>query len=141
MYPTENEIQSRLSSFYEREFPSRENIRISDLARISDGWENEIYSFTIEYEEATERKREDLILRIYPGDDAPEKSAREFNAMKQLHEIDFPVAKVLLWELDSSPFGKPFIIMEKINFSYLQNVNRNDGLEKGEFYGKEESEG
>ena len=115
MCSPENGIQSRLSSFCEKEFPSRENIRISDLARISEGWENEIYSFTIEYQEATERKREDLILRIYPGDDAAEKSAREFRAMKRLHEIGFPVPEVSLLELDNSPFGRPFVIMEKIN--------------------------
>lgn len=112
---TENEIQSRLLSFYEREFPSRESTQISSLTQITDGWENEVYSFTIEYEEATERKREYLILRIYPGNDAPQKSEREFNAMKQLHEIGFPVPEVLLLELDNSPFGKPFVIMEKIN--------------------------
>jgi aminoglycoside phosphotransferase (APT) family kinase protein len=115
MSPTENEIQNRLLSFYEKEFPSRENTKISSLTKITDGWENEVYSFTIEYEEATERKCEDLILRIYPGNDAPQKSVREFNAMKKLHEVGFPAPEVFLLELDNSPFGKPFVIMEKIN--------------------------
>ncbi len=130
MSSTEDEIQSRLLSFYEREFPSRENIQISDLTTITDGWENEVYSFTIEYEEAAES--EDLILRIYPGNDAPQKSAREFNAMKQLYEIGFPLPKVLLLELDDSPFGKPFVVMEKIKGRSMLSVLRESPDEKKE---------
>jgi len=90
-------------------------MQISSLTQITGGWENEVYSFTLEDEEAAGRKCEDLILRIYPGNDAPQKSAREFNAMKQLYEVGFPVPEVLLLELDNSPFGKPFVIMEKID--------------------------
>jgi aminoglycoside phosphotransferase (APT) family kinase protein len=127
---TENDIQNRLLNFYKREFPLRESITISSLTQITDGWENEVYSFTIEYGEATDlpasegkwRKCEDLILRIYPGHDAPQKSEREFNAMKKLHEIGFPVPQVLLLELNNSPFGKPFVIMEKINGKSMGDV-------------------
>jgi len=111
----EDEVQSRLLSFYEKRFPSRANIRISALTKISDGWESEVYPFTLEYGEAAERTHEDLILRIYPGDYAPQKAAREFNGMKKLHELGFPVPEVLILELDDSPFGKPFVIMEKID--------------------------
>jgi aminoglycoside phosphotransferase (APT) family kinase protein len=111
----ENEIQSRLQSFYENRFASRENIRISALTKISDGWENEVYSFIIEYGQHTDRKHEDLILRIYPGDGAPKKAAKESNGMKELHEFGFPVPEVFILELDDSPFGKPFVIMEKIH--------------------------
>jgi len=107
-------VQNRLLSLYERDFPSKEHVRIIDLARISDGWENDVYSFAVEYGKANDRQREDLILRIYPGDDAPQKSAREFNAMKQLYEIGYPVPQVLLLKTDGALFGKPFVIMERI---------------------------
>jgi aminoglycoside phosphotransferase (APT) family kinase protein len=107
-------IQNRLLSLYERDFPSKEHVRIIDLARISDGWENDVYSFAVESGKANDREREDLILRIYPGDDAPQKSAREFNAMKQLYEIGYPVPQVLLLKTDGALFGKPFVIMERI---------------------------
>jgi aminoglycoside phosphotransferase (APT) family kinase protein len=117
-----NEIQSKLLSFYEREFPLRENMRISAFTQITDGWENEVYSFTVEYVEAKERKYKDLILRIYPGNDALQKSAREFNAMKKLHAVGFPLPEVLLLELDNSTFGKPFVIMEKINGRSIGDV-------------------
>jgi aminoglycoside phosphotransferase (APT) family kinase protein len=99
--------------------PSAENVEVHGLARISDGWETDVYSFAVEYGKANSRQREELILRIYPGDDASQKSAREFNAMKQLHSVGYPVPQVLLLEQeDASPndvsFGKPFVIMERI---------------------------
>jgi len=109
----ENDIQRRLLDFYKKRVDA--NITLPVFLKISDGWENEVYSFTVEYEEDGERKRDDLILRIYPGDGARQKAAREFNGMKKLHELGFPVPEVLILEMDDSPFGKPFVIMEKIN--------------------------
>jgi len=118
----DKEIQSRLLSFYEKKFASWQKIKISHLTSISDGWENEVYSFTIEHEEDTGRTCEDLILRIYPGDGAPQKADKEFNAMKKLHGAGFPVPEVLILELDDSHFGKPFVIMEKINGRLMGEV-------------------
>lgn len=109
------EIQNNLVSFYRAKFPSREDMVISHFKHISAGWENEVYSFTIGYKEAGKRFREEMILRIYPGDNAPQKAAREFNGMKKLYELGFPVPQVFVLELDNSPFGSPFVIMEKIN--------------------------
>jgi len=126
----ENDVQSKLLSFFKsRGMPRREgNITIPDLVKITDGWENEVYSFKMEYEETG--KQEDLILRIYPGDDAIWKSAREFNAMKRLHEVGFPVPGVLLLESGDSPFGKPFVIMEKINGRIMGHVIDRSSEEK-----------
>ena len=115
MSPIENEIQSKLLRFYEKRSASRESIEVLDLTRITDSWENEVYSFTVEYTEPTGRTRRDLILRIYPGDHAAQKAAREFNGMRKLHELGFPVPEVFTLGSDDSPFGKPFVIMEKIN--------------------------
>ena len=111
----ENEIQNRLLSFYEEKYASSGIARIVDLAKVSDGWENEVYSFAVERGQAEKQNREDLILRIYPGDGAPRKAEKEFGGMKKLHEMGFPVPEVLVLELDRSYFGKPFVIMERIN--------------------------
>ncbi len=122
MCPAENDIQSRLLNFYQKQFPAKENVQILDLTRISDGWENEVYSFTICYEESARQKHEDLILRIYPGDDAAEKSANEFNIMKRLYEVGYPVPEVLLLEPNSPHLGKPFVIMEKVDGQSLKDA-------------------
>lgn len=115
MCPTVNDIQSRLLNFYKKKSPFDKNIRILDLEPISDGWETEVYSFRAQYEEGAQRKHEDLILRIYPSNDAVEKSTREFHVMKRLHEVGCPVPKVLFLEPENPYFGRPFVIMEKIN--------------------------
>ena len=122
MSPMDKEIQRRLLDFYKKKSASWESINIPDLAKISDGWENEVYSFTIGYKKNIGQLHENLILRIYPGDDAPHKAAREFNGMRKLYELGFPVPEVLMLELDDSTFGKPFIIMEKIEGRSMLSV-------------------
>jgi aminoglycoside phosphotransferase (APT) family kinase protein len=118
MKDTRNEIRSELVRIYrtkvDPQLASAENVQIYDLARISDGWETDVYRFTIEYSEANEQQREDRILRIYPGNDAAQKSAHEFNVMKQLYAAGYPVPQVLRLETDGALFGKPFVIMERI---------------------------
>ena len=108
-------MQSRLLSFLERAFPSRRNLHLSDLTKISGGWETDIYAFTLEYEEAQEARREELILRIFPGDRALDKASKEFRAMKLLHEAGYPVPQVFWLETDAATLGQPFIMMEKVN--------------------------
>jgi aminoglycoside phosphotransferase (APT) family kinase protein len=115
MTPVQKEIQGRLARLYAQQFPSVENAHVRDLVQISDGWENELYAYTVEYGPAVARKREDLVLRIYPGEDAREKSAREFSAMRQLYEVGYPVPQVYHLDPDGGPLGKPFVIMAKID--------------------------
>ena len=112
-------MQRRLQAYYARAFPARQGVQVSDLASISAGWESDMYSFAAEHGPAGKRRREELILRIYPGDDAHDKSAREFHGMSQLHKAGYPVPQVLILERGNSPFGKPFVIMEKIEGQVL----------------------
>ncbi len=122
MSALEQEIKSGLLSFYESKFAAWEYIRVPAVTKISDGWENEVYSFAVEYKKNTEQIHEDLILRVYPGDDARQKSAKEFDGMKKLHKLGFPVPEVFMLEVDNSPFGKPFVIMEKIEGRSMWSV-------------------
>jgi len=118
-YNVSDDMQSRLQAYYARAFPARENVKVRQLANITAGWESEMYSFDVEYGPAGEHQREELILRIYPGDDAYSKSAHEFHGMSQLHRAGYPVPRVLVLEREHSPFGKPFVIMERIEGQVL----------------------
>lgn len=92
------------------------------MSRITKGWETELYSFKIEYGEHGERKHNDLILRLYPDRYAKEKSEKEFLAMSLLSRAGYPVPKVLLQGSEGSPFGKPFIVIEKIQGRTMTDV-------------------
>jgi aminoglycoside phosphotransferase (APT) family kinase protein len=109
-----DDLQSQLQAYCVRAFPSRQGVRVSGLASVSAGWESDVYSFDVEHGPPGARRREELILRIYPGDDAHAKSAREFRGMRHLHEAGYPVPRVLLLERENSPFGRPFVIMERV---------------------------
>jgi len=110
-----NQIARRLRAYCEDKFQSKHAVRIRNLENITTGWESEIYTFSLEHGQASQRVREELVLRLYSGEGAGEKAAREFRSIKRLHEVGYPVPQVYLWERELSPLGQPFIIMKKIN--------------------------
>ena len=95
-------------------FSEAQDLTISDPVRISEGWETEIYSFDFAYKADGEPRRELLILRIFPGQGTGPQAVKEFNAMKRLFLAGYPVPLVLHQGGEDSPFGKPFILMERI---------------------------
>jgi aminoglycoside phosphotransferase (APT) family kinase protein len=86
-------------------------IAVTDVSRISDGWETDVWSFTIRYETGGSKE---LILRIYQGQGAPAKAALEFQTMERLGEAGYPVPTVHLVAASETRFGGPFIIMDRI---------------------------
>src|ERR1700687_6114902 len=109
MSPLFPEIELGLLAFYQAGAPMHSTAQVLDLRAISDGWENEVYSFALAGEAPDAPAREELILRIYPGSDAPRKSAREFDAMRRLQQVGFPVPRMLWLELDIAWLGRPFV--------------------------------
>jgi len=117
-----DDMQNHLQTYCATAFPTRQEVQVTDLTTISSGWESDIYSFAVEHGPAGGRRREELILRIYPADDAYDKSRREFHGMSQLHKAGYPVPQVLILEREHSPFGKPFVIMERIEGRVLWSL-------------------
>ena len=116
------DVAHRLQEYYENEFPSWTGVKVSSVSRIREGWENEVYSFHLEFEESGKRRGRNLILRIYQGDGAREKSCREYTTMKLLRDVSFPVPRVELHESDPETFGKPFVVMEKVDGLLLGEI-------------------
>jgi len=114
-----DDMQSRLQAYCARAFPARREVRVNDVVSVSAGWETDVYSFAVEHGPAWGRRREELILRIYAGDDAHGKSAHKCHGMSQLHKAGYPVPQVLVLERENSLFGKPFVIMERIEGQLL----------------------
>ena len=116
------DVRDRLQGYCEGAFPAWRDVRVGEVVSVNEGWESDIYSFELTHGPDGVREREGLILRIYPGDDAVQKSAREFRGMRQLHRAGYPVPEVLVLERERSPFGKPFVIMERIEGRMLWPV-------------------
>ena len=95
-------------------YPNRQDLRVSDLCRIADGWECDVYAFTVASREAGEPRHDNLILRLYQGDRGAAKASTEFEAMRGLRDAGYPVPQVHFLETDPSQLGKSFIIMERI---------------------------
>lgn len=114
-----DQIARRLQAYCQDKFQSKHDVRILNLENITTGWESEVYAFTLEHGQPSTRVREGLVLRLYSGEGAEDKSAREFRSIKRLREIEYPVPQVHVLERDPSRFGKPFIIMEKLDGQVL----------------------
>ena len=111
-----NDLKDGLERFLAEVYLSRQDLAVDRLANISDGWESEMYSFILSFGAAASRTEETLILRIYPGDHASEKSQRESAGMRRLFEAGYPVPRICA--VDSSGLGyidQPFVIMEFVD--------------------------
>ena len=106
---------SQLAHYLRRAYPQARSLSIRDFAAINSGWENEVYSFTLNEGPFGSRAREELILRIYPGYNALERANKEIQALEGLHRVGYPVPRVFLHDAgETSPFGLPFLLMERI---------------------------
>jgi aminoglycoside phosphotransferase (APT) family kinase protein len=110
-----SELHRHLQVYCERAFPGRLDITVSMPVSLSAGWESETYAFDVEFGLIEARQREALLLRLYSGRDAAIESVHEFQSLQQLRRLGYPVPHVALAGGERSPFGKPFIIMERIN--------------------------
>ncbi len=101
-------LQDQLLTYFQEKLPAHKNALITHFAAISDGWETEVYAFDLDAQK--------LILRAYPGDseNAGRKAAHEFDSLKKLHAMGYPVPEVFYQETDPAWIGKPFIIMARI---------------------------
>jgi aminoglycoside phosphotransferase (APT) family kinase protein len=106
--------EARLSSYLRQNLSDRNNLRVANVSHITEGWETEIYSIDLEYVAESELIQEGLILRMYPGRFAVGSAHKEFQLLRGLRRVEYPVPKVFLVEQDASQLGAPFMVMERI---------------------------
>ena len=106
------EIRTQLETYYHQNLPGMQNARVQNLAQMNQGWESIIYAFDLLPDDQSRPLA--MVLRIYPGMDAFQKSKREFDGMRTLARTGYPVPRVDYLERSDSPFKKPFLLMERI---------------------------
>lgn len=123
-----------LEAYCAAAFRNKENAQVKGLTDISAGWESTLYSFWLEHGPAAERQTERMVLRLLVGEGADDKARREFQAMRRLYQVGYPVPDVYTLECESSPFGQPFILMEHIDGEQLWPLISNaTGQEREQF--------
>jgi aminoglycoside phosphotransferase (APT) family kinase protein len=121
MFNTYEEIQHFLP-LYARIFPWRTHIRIDTCTNISTGWEGDLFCLILEYEEESEQKTEEAILKLYHGEDGTRKARSEFYSLRLLARAGYPVPRALFAALENSPFGRAGVAMEKIQGQTVAHV-------------------
>ena len=101
-----------------------QTIRISNVLKIGGGFWNDVFSISLTYvNEGIPKNRElilktyleniDPVLKAYIHDEDLRKCIREYELLRDLGQIGFPVPEVYLCECDSRFLGYPFVIMQK----------------------------
>ena len=107
------------------------NVRISNIKKLSGGMTNNTCSFSLTFMSEGFEKCFDLILKDYSGkaglwskihhpDEDNRPYVKEYQTLKSLESVDFPVPKVYICEADPVFLGHPFLIM-----GYEKVVNKN----------------
>ncbi|MCW3101043.1 MAG: phosphotransferase enzyme family [Chthonomonadaceae bacterium] len=109
---TASEVAQGLHEVY-RHRESAESA-IADVSLLTSGFEADVFVFSLQ--PANDREEiQNSVLRLYAGEETAQKAAREFAVMRRLHDVGYPVPAVhLVDHTTDSPFGRPFLIMERI---------------------------
>ncbi len=94
------------------------------------GWETELYSFEVDSTKNGDQIKEHRVLRVFQGDNAGRKSAKEYSLMRKLGDVGYPVPRVYSHEVSGVAIGKPFILMERILGTTLDAAYRNEEPEE-----------
>jgi len=90
---------------------------VTRIAILGSGWETTIYEFTIG---ARSSRAPDLpihsplVLRLYDGDRAEDKAAREGATLSWLAGAKYPVPRPYVREQSRDALGAPFILMDRV---------------------------
>lgn len=119
-------LVERLVPYLESLYPDRSSISVTNLEEINMGWETELFTFEVDSIKNGDPIIEYRVLRVFQGDSAARKSAKEYYLMSKLDEVGYPVPRVYSLELSGETIGKPFILMERILGNTLDATYRNE---------------
>lgn len=122
-------FSTKLANYLKIQNISLDNIDVDNINEINMGWETELFTFKIYYDESSLRKSEDLVIRMFSGDGASSKASKEYYLMKKLVEVGYPVPPVYNLETSGETLGKPFLIMKRIMGKTLDETYKNENLE------------
>jgi aminoglycoside phosphotransferase (APT) family kinase protein len=119
-------LAKRLEAYLESLYPDRSGVSVACIDEIETGWETELYTLEIDARRNGETVRDSMVLRVYQGEGAGRKSAKEYRLMRKLDGVGYPVPKVYGHEESRETIGKPFLLMERIKGTTLDDAYRHE---------------
>ncbi|MFQ5968210.1 MAG: phosphotransferase family protein [Acidimicrobiia bacterium] len=101
---------------------SAKNLRVFDRGEITEGWETRIHAFAVGYVVDGEERSQEFILRLFPGVRGAAQAVKEFAVMKQVARWGVPAPRVDFVVTEETPFGDPFIVMERVRGESMADV-------------------
>jgi aminoglycoside phosphotransferase (APT) family kinase protein len=126
---TRLDVQRALEECYASDGTRYGRLQVSGVTLLGSGYEADVFAFSLAADGEDAGEAQDLVLRVYAGEGAAEKSAREFAAMGRLREAGYPVPRVLALGGDRSPLGRPWIVMERIHGAPMEWEDRRPELQ------------
>ena len=122
-------LHGQLVAYLESLYPERSSVSVTNLDEINMGWETELYTLEVDSTINGEQFNEKKVLRVFQGDGAGRKSAKEYHLMRKLDIVGYPVPRVYGYESSGKTIGKPFILMERVMGKTLDETYRNESPE------------
>lgn len=109
-------MQDRLQAYLRQKLPQLQEVQVSGLRRMTEGYSYETFSFRLEGSQGGQVVARELVLRMEPehGPVPPYDVSRQYLALKALQNSPVPVPPVLWLERDPAVLGKPFFLMERV---------------------------
>jgi len=98
--------------------------RVYDRGEITKGWETRIHALAVGYFANGEERRDELIVRVFPGFLGVAQARKEFDVMSQVTRWGVPTPRVDFVVTEETPFGGPFIVMERVRGMSMADVVR-----------------
>lgn len=121
-----HDLSTKLEEYLDTQNNQRTNHSIKNINEINMGWETELFTFQSQFLESGTIVKEDLVLRVFSGDEAAKKASKEYILMKKLCTIGYPVPPVYNLETSGEFIGKSFIIMKRVIGKTLDATYQNE---------------
>lgn len=106
----DNTVRRRLEVLYKE--IHGETTKVTGFRDITSGWETRLYAFELKL---PNKPIINLIARIYSAESGSKKAVHEFNTIKALLRVGYPVPEVYIYDAGFEQLGSPFIVMERID--------------------------
>lgn len=113
-----------LERYCRQELSFGEEARIMSFQPLAGGLESEIFAFDLECGSSADRRYEALVLKLFVGEEAADKTRQEARVLEHLCGISYPVPRLLAAEPAGGPLGRPFLILERISGQQLAHLLR-----------------